>query len=192
MRARAIAEARDRGTARARMRSRDGPLAGLPRVQPARLDGTVGDTALVIEPAKASEVAPIIVQAYELSPREQEITQLIAQGLGTADLATGCPLHAHRARLREGDLREGQGLQPRRAGGEAVRRALRAGPSRPGPARPDRHVAPLRASAGRPRTHAWRASRTSAPGRRAGRRGRRPGPSRCPASPRSDRPRPPS
>jgi DNA-binding CsgD family transcriptional regulator len=99
MRARAIAEARDRGTARARMRSSASGRWLVCHASTLRAsDGTVGDTALVIEPAKASEVAPIIVQAYELSPREQEITQLIAQGLGTADLASRLFLSTHTVR----------------------------------------------------------------------------------------------
>jgi ABC-2 type transport system permease protein len=61
-------------------------------------DGALGNTALVIEPAQASEIAPIITQAYELSRREQEITQLIARGLSTADMAAWLHLSAHTVR----------------------------------------------------------------------------------------------
>lgn len=99
MRARAIAEERDFGPARARMRS---PSTGRWLVCHASCmrndDGSVGNTALVIEPAKASEIAPIIAQAYELSRREQEITQLIAQGLGTAAIAERLFLSVHTVR----------------------------------------------------------------------------------------------
>ena len=52
----------------------------------------------MIEPAKASEVAPIITEAYDLSPRERQITQLIARGAGTADIAAGLHLSAHTVR----------------------------------------------------------------------------------------------
>jgi DNA-binding CsgD family transcriptional regulator len=46
----------------------------------------------VIEAAQAADVAPIIVEAYELSRRENEVTQLLARGAGTADIA-----HVHLA-----------------------------------------------------------------------------------------------
>jgi DNA-binding CsgD family transcriptional regulator len=52
----------------------------------------------VIEPATASEIAPIITEAYELSAREREITQLIARGLGTAQIAAGLHLSTHTVR----------------------------------------------------------------------------------------------
>jgi DNA-binding NarL/FixJ family response regulator len=57
-----------------------------------------GDTAVVIEPARLSEIVPIITEAYELSPRERDITQLIARGVGTADIAEQLILSAHTVR----------------------------------------------------------------------------------------------
>jgi DNA-binding CsgD family transcriptional regulator len=50
-------------------------------------DGTAADVAVVIEPAKASEVAPLIVEAYELTPREVEVTRALARGLATNEIA---------------------------------------------------------------------------------------------------------
>jgi DNA-binding NarL/FixJ family response regulator len=50
-------------------------------------DGTGGDAAVVIEPAKASEVAPLIVDAYELTPREVDVTRALARGLTTNEIA---------------------------------------------------------------------------------------------------------
>jgi DNA-binding NarL/FixJ family response regulator len=97
-RARAIAAGLDHGTARARMQSRNGRWL---LIHGFRLRGDSSDdgrTALVIEPAKASEVAPIIVEAYELTPREQQITQLIARGLSTADIARRLTLSPHTVR----------------------------------------------------------------------------------------------
>jgi DNA-binding CsgD family transcriptional regulator len=44
-------------------------------------------TAVVIEPAKASEVAPLIVDAYELTPRETDVTRALARGLTTNEIA---------------------------------------------------------------------------------------------------------
>lgn len=99
MRARAIAAQRERGQARARLRSASSGRWLVCHASCLRdAAGEVGDTALVIEPAKASEVAPIIVQAYELPPREREITQLIAQGLATGEIAERLHLSAHTVR----------------------------------------------------------------------------------------------
>jgi DNA-binding CsgD family transcriptional regulator len=99
MRARAVAEDRDHRPARARLRS---PASGRWLVCHASCmrdpDGRVGDTALVIEPAPASEVAPIILQAYELSAREGQITGLICQGCPTAEIAARLHLSAHTVR----------------------------------------------------------------------------------------------
>jgi DNA-binding NarL/FixJ family response regulator len=54
--------------------------------------------ALVIEPAKASDVAPLIVEAYGLTQRELEVTRAIARGLGTAQIATQLHLSPHTVR----------------------------------------------------------------------------------------------
>jgi DNA-binding CsgD family transcriptional regulator len=50
-------------------------------------DGVAGHTAVVVEPAKASEVAPLIVEAYELTAREVDVTRALARGLSTAEIA---------------------------------------------------------------------------------------------------------
>ena len=52
------------------------------------LEGTLaGRTAVIIEPAGPAEIAPLIVEAYGLSPRERQIAQLILQGASTAEMA---------------------------------------------------------------------------------------------------------
>jgi DNA-binding NarL/FixJ family response regulator len=50
-------------------------------------DGPAADAAVVIEPAKASEVAPLIVEVYELTPREVDVTRTLARGLTTIEIA---------------------------------------------------------------------------------------------------------
>jgi DNA-binding CsgD family transcriptional regulator len=53
---------------------------------------------MVIEPAKATEIAPIIIQAYDLSDREQQITRLIARGASTSDITDELFLSPHTVR----------------------------------------------------------------------------------------------
>jgi DNA-binding NarL/FixJ family response regulator len=50
-------------------------------------DGALANAAVVIEPAKASEVAALLVEAYELTPREVDVTRALARGLTTNEIA---------------------------------------------------------------------------------------------------------
>ena len=79
---------------RARMRTRRGVwllMHGAP------LEGT-DQLALIIEPAKSTDVAPLIVEAYELTARELDVTRAIARGLGTGEIAEHLQLSAHTVR----------------------------------------------------------------------------------------------
>jgi DNA-binding CsgD family transcriptional regulator len=79
---------------RTRMRTRRGVwllLHGAP------LSGT-DQLALIIEPAQAGDVAPLIVEAYGLTARELDVTRAIARGLGTAEIAAHLHLSAHTVR----------------------------------------------------------------------------------------------
>jgi DNA-binding NarL/FixJ family response regulator len=82
-RARAIASGRAEAAATARVRTESGRWT--------LVRGSVlGDarTAITIEPARAPELSDLIAHAYHLTPRERRITQLVAQGLSTAAVAT--------------------------------------------------------------------------------------------------------
>ena len=61
------------------------------------LEGT-DQLALIVEPAKANDVAPLIVEAYGFSQRELEVTRLIASGLGTSQIAKRLFLSPHTVR----------------------------------------------------------------------------------------------
>jgi DNA-binding CsgD family transcriptional regulator len=79
---------------RARLRTRRGvwlllygaPLAGSDHL------------ALIIEPAKSADVAPLIVDAYGLSSRELDVARAVARGLRTAEVATELHLSPHTIR----------------------------------------------------------------------------------------------
>jgi len=79
---------------RARMRTRRGVWL---LVHGEELEGT-DQLALVVEPAKAGDVAPLIVEAYGLTRRELDVTRAIARGLGTAEIALHLHLSAHTVR----------------------------------------------------------------------------------------------
>lgn len=117
--AHAIAAGVERGVARARLQSRSGrwlvvhgfPLRG-PRQGESR-------TAVVIEPAKASEIAPIIVEAYDLTAREKQITEMIARGLASTAIAEQLCLSPHTVRDYVKDVFRKVGVSSR---GELVAR----------------------------------------------------------------------
>ena len=44
-------------------------------------------TAVIIEPAQAIEIAPLIVRAYGLTEREREVAKLVLQGFSTREIA---------------------------------------------------------------------------------------------------------
>ena len=97
-RARAVAAGVDEGPARLRLRDRNGRwlvfhascLTGGPA------DGAV---TVVVEPAKSTDVAPIVIEAYGLSPRERDVVRAIARGLSTPDIASELFLSAHTVRF---------------------------------------------------------------------------------------------
>jgi DNA-binding CsgD family transcriptional regulator len=94
---------------RARLRTRRGvwlllhgaPLAGSDQL------------ALIIEPAKSSDVAPLIVEAYGLSARELEVARAVARGLRTAEVAAQLHLSPHTVRDHLKALYEKVGVSSR-------------------------------------------------------------------------------
>jgi DNA-binding NarL/FixJ family response regulator len=63
----------------------------------APLEGT-DQLALIIEPAKATDVAPLIIEAYGLTQREVDVTRAIARGLGTVEIGHHLHLSPHTVR----------------------------------------------------------------------------------------------
>lgn len=45
-------------------------------------------TALVLEPARRSDLAPLLLRLHQLTDRERQVTQLLLRGMSTADIAS--------------------------------------------------------------------------------------------------------
>jgi DNA-binding CsgD family transcriptional regulator len=102
---------------RSRLRTRDGVWL---LMHGAVLEGT-DQVALIIEPAKSSDVAPLIVEAYGLTARELDVTRAIARGLGTNEIAAELHLSPHTVRDHIKALFEKVGVSSR---GELVHRVF--------------------------------------------------------------------
>jgi DNA-binding CsgD family transcriptional regulator len=66
------------------------PGTGWLLVRAARLDaadGAAGRTAVVVEPARRSDVAPVLLHLHQLTPRERQVTRLMLRGLSTEEAA---------------------------------------------------------------------------------------------------------
>jgi DNA-binding CsgD family transcriptional regulator len=62
------------------------------------MEGGDGHVGVIIEPARASDLAPILLESYGLTGREVEIVLLLARGLATKDIAAELSLSSHTVR----------------------------------------------------------------------------------------------
>jgi DNA-binding CsgD family transcriptional regulator len=51
--------------------------------------------AVIVEPAQPARIASLLMAAYELTEREQEVTRLVLQGNSTAEIAARLVISAH-------------------------------------------------------------------------------------------------
>jgi DNA-binding CsgD family transcriptional regulator len=80
-----------------------------------------GQVALIIEPAKSADVAPLLVEAYGLTTRELDVTRAIARGLSTTEVAGTLHLSPHTVRDHVKAIFEKVGVSSR---GELVHRVF--------------------------------------------------------------------
>ena len=95
-RSRAVGRGIDHHAARLRLRDRRGRWLVLHGTSMQSSDpAPESPVAIVIEPAKSSEIAPIIIEAYSLTPREREVVGALARGDSTSEIAATLYLSPH-------------------------------------------------------------------------------------------------
>ena len=91
------------------------------RVTAVPMEGGDGHIAVMIEPARAADLMPILLQSYGLTEREVEIVLLLARGHATKDIAAELSLSAHTVRDHVKTIFEKAGVNSR---GELVARVF--------------------------------------------------------------------
>jgi len=97
-RAAAVASGRERGASTSRVRAANGRWISLHASATRATGGASGLTVRVLQSARSTQVAPIIAEAYTLTPREREVTEAVARGRSNAEIARELCLSAHTVR----------------------------------------------------------------------------------------------
>ena len=97
-RAQAVADGLERGPAAVRLRASSGRWLSVHASALRTYGGAPGPIAVTIAPAKSAQIAPIIVEAYCLTAREQQITQAVARGLSNQEIAAEMFLSSYTVR----------------------------------------------------------------------------------------------
>ena len=70
--------------------------------------------AVIVEPAHPARIAPLLMSAYGLTDREQEVTRLVLQGESTAAIAERLVVSAHTVQQHLKSIFEKTGVHSRR------------------------------------------------------------------------------
>ena len=78
------------------------------------VSGTARRVAVIVEPAHPARIAPLLMSAYGLTDREQDITRLVLQGNSTAEIAERLVVSAHTVQQHLKSVFDKTGVRSRR------------------------------------------------------------------------------
>jgi DNA-binding CsgD family transcriptional regulator len=70
--------------------------------------------AVIVEPAHPARISPLLMSAYGLTQREQEVTRLVLQGASTAEIAERLVVSPHTVQQHLKRIFEKTGVRSRR------------------------------------------------------------------------------
>jgi DNA-binding CsgD family transcriptional regulator len=80
----------------------------------ALVSGDARRVAVIVEPAHPARIAPLLMSAYGLTEREQEVTRLVLQGNSTAEIAERLVVSAHTVQQHLKSIFDKTGVRSRR------------------------------------------------------------------------------
>lgn len=97
-RANALSWHRGLGPSQARLRADNGRWIVLSASATETGDGSPGPTVLLVDAARSSQVAEVLVEAFGLTRRERDVTRALMLGLSNAEIAGRLAMSAHTVR----------------------------------------------------------------------------------------------